>query len=938
VNKDPVRVELHCHSNVSDGTLSPAELAKECLNSGIQFAALTDHDTTSGLNEFENICKNNGIGFLSGIEITSKINGADIHILGYGFDRKSDAFSSLLAPLNEGTLPAEVTIRRIHNAGGIAIFAHPFAAGRNEKEVSEIIASLVGLGLDGIEVIHHSATPSRQEFLREKAKTFELVISGGSDFHSDKDPESQKVGINFERIDWEKFRNAIFSSQSHGQDQRRSDTAIAMGIIKGGKKNLNRLVTWMVIPAVTVLVLFLVALFAFFLPGYENELLQRKRDTIRELTKTVWSMCDEAQQEIEAGAKPEKTKKHIAEQIRYLRYGPEEKDYFWIQDLTPKMIVHPYRPDLDGKDIGDFTDSRGVKIFTAFAQIVKKNGEGYADYVWQWKDDPDRQEAKESYIKLFKPWGWVIGTGIYMHDAMYEINQIRNRLIYTVSVIAALLTMLLLIMIRGGLIFEKQRKIAEKRLAESNDKYRSLVQAAAEGLLFVRNGLCSYANPVMLELIGCRDNELGLITWNELFPNLDIDPNKVISKDIELKRMNGTKVLCSLKVTGQSCIDSFICIVRKKEASLPFAKDTTSNILQKILKLPASIAEDSAKEIALAKNEDEVISLCLKTPQLVIAMLGSGADSTSIVKAMTDITDAATARFIELKQLVIGKEPVPFTFLALGSQGRHEQTLFTDQDNALIFHESGKDDPEVIKYFLDLATTVCANLARSGYRPCGGKIMAENPKWCQPLSQWKIYFSEWIEKTEPQDIIELNTFFDMRFVAGNEELLDSLKDHIFLTVKDAPQFFLFMASEALRFKVPLQIFGSVVSWGHLKENDGRLDLKAAMMPVVNYARLFSLRHSIKTISTSERLLKLQEIGHLSQIQYEDIITVFKTLLRLRLTHQGATVEKGKEPDNLIDPSLLGTMDDAVLKECFKEIELFQEHIKRAFIGGADKII
>jgi len=929
-------VELHCHSNISDGDLSPTDLANECVKSGVQFAALTDHDTTAGLDKFEEICKNNGVGFISGIEITSKVNNYDIHILGYGFDRKTDSFSSLLAPVNEGTPSAQTTIRRIHNAGGIAVLAHPFAAGRNEKQVSDIISSLVGFGLDGIEVIHHSATADNQEFLRKKAHDFGLVITCGSDFHNDL--EGQKIGIDFDRNSWEKFRNAIFSSQDQAQKEKRSETAIAMGIIQGGKKNINRLITWMVIPAVTVITLFLVALFGFFLPGYEQELLQRKRETIRELTHTVWSMLDEAQMEIKEGAPAEATKKHVAEQIRYLRYGPEEKDYFWIQDLTPKMIVHPYRPDLDGKDIGDITDSRGIKIFSAFALIVKEKGEGYADYVWQWKDDPERQEVKESYIKLFKPWGWVIGTGIYMHDVMYEISQIRKRLIYTVSAIAGLLIILLMIMIRGGLIFEKQRKVAEKRLEESTDRYRSLVLAAAEGLLFVRNGLCSYANPVMLELIGCSDSELGLITWKELFPDLDIDPNKVVSKDVKLKRMNGTKILCSLKVTGQSCNDSFICIVRKKEDTLPFGKNTTSNVLQRILKLPASIAEDLAKEISLAKDEEEVIAHCLKTPQLVTAMLKSGADSTLIVKAITDITDAATIRFIELKQNVIGKEPVPFTFIALGSQGRFEQTLFTDQDNALIFHESGKDDPEVIKYFLELSTTVCANLARSGYRPCGGKIMAENPKWCQPLSQWEKYFTQWIENTEPQDIIELNTFLDMRFVAGDKDLLDSLKDHIFLTVKDAPQFFLFMANEALRFKVPLQIFGSMVSWGQLKENDGRLDLKAAMMPVVNYARLFSLKHAIKSVSTNERLEKLHEVGHLSQIQYDDIQTVFKTLLRLRLNHQGSTVEKGREPDNLIDPSLLGTMDDAVLKECFKEIELFQEHIKRAFIGGAERIV
>lgn len=939
MKKDTIRVELHCHSNVSDGSLNPAGLAKICAKADVQFAALTDHDTTDGLEKFEQICSKNAVGFVSGIEITSVVNDQDIHILGYGFERRSDSFSSLLAPVNEGTPDAETVIKRIHKAGGIAVLAHPFAGGRDRETVTKLIEKLTQTGLDGIEVIHHSATEEDQNFLRKTALENDLVISCGSDFHCDSDTDSKSVGIDFERKDWEKFRNAIFSAQSKAEAQRRSETAIAIGIIQGSKKNFNKLINWMVIPAFTVVILFLVALFVFFLPGYEKELLQRKRETIKELTHTVWSMLEEAQQEVDAGAPVEQTKNHVAEQIRHLRYGPEEKDYFWIQDLTPKMIVHPYRPDLNGKFIGDLTDKRGEKIFSIFADMVKKYGEGYADYVWQWKDDPDRQEAKESYIKLFKPWGWVIGTGIYTHDTVYELSQIRSRLIKTVSVIALLLTILLLIMIRGGLMFEKQRHVAEKRLEESNERYRSLVQAAAEGLLVVRNGLCTYANPVMLELIGCSEKELELITLNELFPGMRIDLNQAAGRpDVDLKRMDGTKIRCSLKITGQSCNDSYICIVRKIVETQPFAQDNSSNILKRILKLPSSIAHDTAKEIAKAQDEEQVIKLCLKTPQLVTAMLGSGADSTAIVKAVTEITDAATLRFIKLKQDIIGKEPVPFTFLALGSQGRHEQTLFTDQDNALIFHDDGKNDPEVEKYFSDLASSVCGNLARSGYRPCGGKIMAENPKWCQPLSQWKKYFSKWIENTEPQDIIELNTFFDMRSVAGTADLLNDLKNHIFFTVEDAPQFFLFIANEALKFKVPLQIFGSMVSWGQLKENDGRLDLKAAMMPVVNYSRIFALKNSIREVSTSKRLLKLYETGHLSHIQYEDITTVFKTLLRLRLKHQGATVEKGIEPDNLIDPSLLGSMDDAVLKECFKAIELFQEHIKRAFLGSAERIV
>ncbi|HPG35601.1 MAG TPA: putative nucleotidyltransferase substrate binding domain-containing protein, partial [bacterium] len=148
------------------------------------------------------------------------------------------------------------------------------------------------------------------------------------------------------------------------------------------------------------------------------------------------------------------------------------------------------------------------------------------------------------------------------------------------------------------------------------------------------------------------------------------------------------------------------------------------------------------------------------------------------------------------------------------------------------------------------------------------------------------------------------------------------RDHIFKEISTHPQFFLFIANELLNFKVPLRIFA-----------DKMLDLKSAMMPVVNYARIFALKYSIPAVSTEERLSALFDNGFLSSHQYQDITTVFESLLRIRLNHQAATVENGKEPDNIIDSSLLGSMDTAVLKECFKEIEIFQEHIKRAFMGG-----
>lgn len=919
-----VKIELHCHSLISDGLLPPEALAKKCADEGVRFAALTDHDTTAGLDKFESSCRHYGIGFIPGIELTSSIGNTEIHLLGYGFDRRSDAFTSILAPVGGGILPADTIISRLHRAGGIAVLAHPFAYELNNEEVAKLIKDLAECGLDGIEVFHHSATDDQQSFLLNIAQKHGLAVSGGSDFHAHDENSLEQLGIQFPLEIWQSFREVLFSRFQYSYPATRAEKIKHPDISGTDRKNMSRLIIWMVIPAFTVLILFLVELFVFFLPGYEKELVNRKRETIKELTNTVWSMLDEAQNEIEEGADLSKTQQHAAEQIRSLRYGPEGKDYFWVQDLTPKMIVHPYRPDLDGQNIGDFTDSRGVKIFSVFAEMTKKNKEGYADYVWQWKDNPERQEAKESYLRLFEPWGWVIGTGIYLHDVSFELSMIRNRFIYTVSIIAAILTGLLLIMIRGGLLFEKQRRIVEKRLQESNERYRSLVHAAAEGLLFVRNGLCSYANPVMLKLIGCNEKELRLIEWSELFSQLVNEPEDIAKyHDCKLKRLDGTVIPCTVRITGDDRFnDSFVCIVRRKEDQSQFSYSSSENVLQRILKLPAAIAKDIAKEIYAAKDHEEVIELCRKTPELAVAMLSGGANTLAVTKAVTAITDAATRRFIELRQNEIGKEPVPFAFIVLGSQGRNEQTLFTDQDNAIIYHDDGLNDPDTAAYFDELAQSVCENLAKSGYRPCGGKIMAQNRKWCQPLNVWKGYFSDWISRTESKDIMELNTFLDLRSLAGQEQLVIELKKHIFSQIEIHPQFFLFMANELLGFKVPLGIFAEKI-----------LDLKSAMMPVVNYARIFALKYSIYAVSTEERLYALFDNGFLTPQQHHDIATVFDSLLRLRLNHQAATVENGKEPDNIIDSSLLGSMDTAVLKECFKEIEIFQEHIKRAFMGG-----
>jgi CBS domain-containing protein len=215
--------------------------------------------------------------------------------------------------------------------------------------------------------------------------------------------------------------------------------------------------------------------------------------------------------------------------------------------------------------------------------------------------------------------------------------------------------------------------------------------------------------------------------------------------------------------------------------------------------------------------------------------------------------------------------------------------------------------------------------------------MANNPRWCRPLGVWKDYFSQWAGRAEEQEMLDISTFLDLRRVTGELDPVAELRVHLYRQLDGRPALFAHLARQALSFKAPLRLFGNLILPGGDREPAGLLDLKAAMMPVVNYARLFALRNGVAATATPDRLAALHERGLLPPSRYQDILAVYGSLLRLRLTNQSATVEKGVEPDNLIDPALLGRMDDAILRESFNEIEHFQEQIKQTFLGGAERI-
>jgi len=197
---------------------------------------------------------------------------------------------------------------------------------------------------------------------------------------------------------------------------------------------------------VIVLLLFTAFVFLWVVPTTKQAVMKQKQEQIRFLVQNAVSLLNEYYQEEQRGKLTrEAAQQQVLQRIKDLRYGPEGKDYFWINDFGPQMVMHPFRPDLDGKDLSGFKDPQGTALFVEFVQACRDRGQGFVEYMWQWKDDKSRIVPKLSYVQAFEPWGWIIGTGVYLNDVTDELAGIRNSfLMVFIPLIVVILVLLVM--------------------------------------------------------------------------------------------------------------------------------------------------------------------------------------------------------------------------------------------------------------------------------------------------------------------------------------------------------------------------------------------------------------------------------------------------------------------------------------------------------------
>ncbi len=243
-------------------------------------------------------------------------------------------------------------------------------------------------------------------------------------------------------------------------------------------KPRGRIMLHVIFPAALTIALFAGSLFFYTLPRVREILYDDHKKFIKEMMDIVYSLAENYEFRVQTGELTRAEAQYrFMERVRAIRYGSGGKDYFWINDLNARLIMHPYRPDMEGPDLSDYQDIKGKRFFLEFNQIAKEQGSGYVEYMWQWQDDPNHVMPKLSYVKLFEPWGWVLGTGIYVDEALGEINQLTMNVQRNTAIIFMIVACLCGYLSWQGIQTELRRRTAEKELTNSFERFKRVLDS-----------------------------------------------------------------------------------------------------------------------------------------------------------------------------------------------------------------------------------------------------------------------------------------------------------------------------------------------------------------------------------------------------------------------------------------------------------------------------
>ncbi|MFY2506981.1 DUF294 nucleotidyltransferase-like domain-containing protein [Vibrio pectenicida] len=427
-----------------------------------------------------------------------------------------------------------------------------------------------------------------------------------------------------------------------------------------------------------------------------------------------------------------------------------------------------------------------------------------------------------------------------------------------------------------------------------------------------------------------EDNEeeqsplVGIITDRDLCTRVlaeGLDPNDPVSSVM-------TTEVISLDHNAY-VYEAMLTMLRYNVHHLPVLKDKkpigiieTTDIVryesQNSLLLVSSIYQQQSIE--------ELSSLAEQVKDSFVRLVNEDANSHMVGSAMSVIGKSFKQRIIELAEEELGEPPIPYCFLALGSMGRDEQILVTDQDNAIIL-DNTYDSNKHGQYFAALAEKICDGLDKCGYSYCTGDIMATNPVWRMTRTEWEECFSDWIDDPNPKALLNASIFFDLVGVYGRLKWAEQLNGFIIRRARKNNRFLACLARNAMNRTPPLGFFKAFVM-----EQDGQhknsINLKRrGTAPLADLIRVHALAVGSRSTNSFERLDDIHEAGILPKGKARDLKDALEFISMVRIRHQAYDVENEIEPDNNIEPENLSDFERRNLKDAFQILSNAQNFLK-----------
>ncbi|MBT9173200.1 MAG: Inosine-5'-monophosphate dehydrogenase [Syntrophomonadaceae bacterium] len=435
-------------------------------------------------------------------------------------------------------------------------------------------------------------------------------------------------------------------------------------------------------------------------------------------------------------------------------------------------------------------------------------------------------------------------------------------------------------------------------------------------------------NVSSLVIINEKQNPVGLVTENDLV-------NKVLARSDLPQKLTASDIMSTNLLTVEPAAfyyEALLTMVRNKVKHLLV---TSGDRLEGIVTIRDLVTSRSmgalsvVNSIEAQKNIEGLAKASMMIDRVLRALLMEKAGSREILQIITELYDCLTRKIIQVCELEMiaeghGQPPVSYCWITMGSSGRQEQFVKTDQDNGIIYEYVPEDkQAQTAKYFLALGEKVVEGLYRCGFAKCKGNVMASNPHWCRSFNEWRDAVNEWVDVLNPGNVRLMTIFLDFRYISGKQSLCDLLRNFVIRKFQKSATALRSLVMDDLEYRVPLGIFKQIIT-EKTKEHRNMVNLKtAACVHVVDCLRAYSLREGILETNTFKRLDILAKRRTFSADVAESLFTAYETLMMFRIRQSVLQLDKGMEPDNYIAPGDLNKKEKVALREAFLAVDYLQ---------------